>query len=74
MREPQRQIWPWLVNAARAGDIDGFRERRIVEDDEGVLAAELEGDALEHGAGVLADPLADSGGAGEGNRGVHRRA
>ena len=58
-RPAAKQTWPWNWNdGERAG-----RRRRIevgvVEDDERVVAAELERDLLEHAAGELPDPPPD---------------
>ena len=66
-REPAQQTWPWLKKMPLTMPSIGLVERRVVEDDVGGLAAELEGDLLVGAGDRAGDRLADLGRAGEGD-------
>ena len=66
-REPAQQTWPWLKKMPLTMPSTAWSIGRVVEDDVGGLAAELEGDLLVGAGDRLGDRLADVGRAGEGD-------
>ena len=64
-----RAVLAGVDERARDRAVDGGVQVRVVEDDEGCLAAELQVEPLDGGGGDLGDALADGGGAGEGGHG-----